>query len=73
MHARLLSHVQLCNPTDCSPPDSSVHGILQARILVVVIQLLSLIQLFATPWTAAHQTSLPFTISQRLLKLMSIH
>ena len=22
-----------CNPTDCSPPDSSVHGILQARIL----------------------------------------
>ena len=23
----------LCDPTDCSPPDSSVHGILQARIL----------------------------------------
>ena len=23
----------LCNPRDCSPPDSSVHGILQARIL----------------------------------------
>ena len=23
----------LCNPTDCSPPVSSVHGILQARIL----------------------------------------
>ena len=23
----------LCNPMDCSPPDSSVHGILQARIL----------------------------------------
>ena len=22
----------LCNPMDCSPPDSSVHGILQARI-----------------------------------------
>ena len=22
----------LCNPTDCSPPGSSVHGILQARI-----------------------------------------
>ena len=28
-----FSHVQLCNPTDCSPPGSSVHGILQARIL----------------------------------------
>jgi len=23
----------LCNPVDCSPPCSSVHGILQARIL----------------------------------------
>ena len=22
-----------CDPKDCSPPDSSVHGILQARIL----------------------------------------
>ena len=26
-------HVWLCNPMDCSPPGSSVHGILQARIL----------------------------------------
>ena len=23
----------LCDPKDCSPPGSSVHGILQARIL----------------------------------------
>ena len=28
--------------------------------------------LFATPWTAAPQASLPFTISQSLLKLMCI-
>ena len=27
------SCLTLCNPVDCSPPDSSVHGILQARIL----------------------------------------
>jgi len=27
-----LSHVRLCNPTDCSPPGSSVRGILQARM-----------------------------------------
>ena len=27
------SHPTLCNPMDCSPPGSSVHGILQARIL----------------------------------------
>ena len=31
--ARSLSRVQLCDPTDCSPPRSSVHGILQARTL----------------------------------------
>ena len=29
----LQSCPTLCNPTECSPPDSSVHGILQARIL----------------------------------------
>ena len=27
------SCLTLCNPTDCSPPASSVHGISQARIL----------------------------------------
>ena len=27
------SHLTLHNPMDCSPPGSSVHGILQARIL----------------------------------------
>ena len=27
--ARLLSGVWLCDPTDCSPPGSSVHGVLQ--------------------------------------------
>jgi len=30
---RLQSSLTLCNPVDCSPPGSSVHGILQARIL----------------------------------------
>ena len=34
MHAQLLqSGHTLCDPMDCSPPGSSVHGILQARIL----------------------------------------
>ena len=36
-----------------------------------VVQLLSCDQLFATPWIAAHQASLSFTISQSLLKFMS--
>ena len=41
-------------------------------LVVLVVQLLSHIQLFVTPWTAAHQASLSFTTTQSLLKLMSI-
>ena len=40
--------------------------------VVIVVQSLSHIPLFATPWTAACQVSLSFTVSWRLLKLMSI-
>ena len=36
------------------------------------VQWLSCVQLFATPWTTAHQDSLSTTISRSLLKLMSI-
>ena len=36
------------------------------------VQLLSRVQLFVTPWTAAHQASLSITISRSLRKLMSI-
>ena len=36
------------------------------------VQSFSLVQLFVTPWTAAHQASLPITYSWSLLKLMSI-
>ena len=36
------------------------------------VQFLSHVQLFVTPWTAAHQASLPIPTSQSLLKLMSI-
>ena len=38
----------------------------------VVFQLLSRVQLFMSPWTAARQASLSFTISRSLLTLMSI-
>ena len=38
----------------------------------VVLQLLSLVLLFVTSWTAACQVSLSFTISWSLLKLMSV-
>ena len=62
------SCLTLCNPIDGSPPGSSVLGILQARILEWVaisfsnaqkwklkVKSLSHVQLFATPWTVAHQ------------------
>ena len=69
--AWVLIHVQLGDPTDCSPPGSSVHGICQARILEWVAisfsnawkwkvkgKSLSCVRLLATPWTAAHQAPL---------------
>ena len=40
--------------------------------LVIVVQLLSHVRLFAIPWTAAHQDPLSITISWSLLKPMSI-
>ena len=40
--------------------------------MIVVLQQLSCVWLFATPWTAPHQASLSFTISWSLLKLKSI-
>ena len=38
----------------------------------LVVQSLSYIRLFVTPWTAAHQPSLSFTTSWNLLKFLSI-
>ena len=39
---------------------------------VILVQSLSPVQLFVTPWTAAHQASLSFTISWSLLKSIPI-
>ena len=66
----------LFNPDNYLYPDSLVaqwnSAILFPTTLDVVVQSLSHAQLFVTPWTAAHQASLSFTISHSLLKLMSI-
>ena len=51
---------------DRSMPDSAVLHYLP----VVVVQSLSHVQLFATPWTAALQASLSFTISGSWLRFM---
>ena len=42
------------------------------RLYVVVVQSLSCVQFFVTPWTAGHQSPLSFTISQSLLRFKSI-
>ena len=52
-------------------PSKCHHGLYHTASLVVV-QLLSHVWLFVTPWTAARQASLSFTISWSFLKLMSI-
>ena len=41
-------------------------------VVTVVLQSLSCVRLFETPRTATHQASMSFTISQSLLKYMSI-
>ena len=52
-------------------PSRAIVQLLWWRLVPVVDQSLSCVQLFAIPWTAAQQSSLPFIISQNLLKLMS--
>ena len=56
----------------CSGNFASWIFIFLIPLLVVVVHLLSCIWFFATPWTAACQAPLSFTISQNLLKFMSI-
>ena len=42
------------------------------KLDIIAVHTLNCVWLFVTPWIAAHQTSLSFTISWSLLKLMSI-
>ena len=51
---------------------SGRHYSSEPRHLLSSVQSLSRVQLFATPWTAAHQASLSLTNSRSLLRLMSI-
>ena len=56
----------LCKPEQKKEADSG------SQLGLVVVQSLSRVQLFATPWTTACQASSSSTNSQNLLKLMSI-
>ena len=53
----------------CSQPSVNKKSFCLASIIV---QSLSRVWFFATPWTAGRQAYLSFTISQNLLKLMSV-
>ena len=53
-------------------PQSSKSTLKGSWLGFVVVQLLSHVQLFVTPWTEAYQASLSFTISQSLLKLVPL-
>ena len=46
--------------------------VLSSKNIAVVVQSLSRVRLFVTPWTAARQASLSITSSWSLLKLMFI-
>ena len=47
-------------------------GLASILCKVSSVQLLSHVQLFATPWIVAHQACLSITNSQSLLRLMSV-
>ena len=47
-------------------------SVVDLQCCAIVLQPLSHVQLFATPWNAAYQASLSFTISQSLRKLMPV-
>ena len=67
----MASEVYLCG---CIPTHFHVPEVFffNCGKISVVVHLLSHVQLFETPWTAARQAFLFFTISWSLLKLMSI-
>ena len=71
-------HLQSCQHQSLFQGVSFLHQV--AKVLefqlqhepFAVVQLISCVQLFVTPSTAALQASLSYTISQSLFKLMSI-
>ena len=70
----LMQHSLECLTVVPSPQVLSLNhtAISSENLCCVVIESLSRVQLFATPWTAARQVSLSFAISWSLLKLKSI-
>ena len=62
---------QSLNWTTRKVPDHIIINFKLQSLNIIVVQSLSHVLLFATPWTAAPQASLSFTISWSLLRFMS--
>ena len=71
---RLRKFILGKNSTETMPCSSQCSTLRYITLSLkdVVVQSLSHVRFFVTPWIAAHQASLFFIISQSLCKLMSI-
>ena len=70
-----LTYIYFISLMSISFPFLLIYFVKSISILLSLlswVQSLSHVQLFATPWTAAHQASLSITKSRSLLKLISI-
>ena len=72
--ARILEWVAIsfCRGSSQLRDQNCMSCITGTLFTTVAVQSLSPVQLFVTPWTAARQASLSFTLSLSLLKLMSM-
>ena len=60
------------SPPSCSQQNPFFKELLKWTFVVIVVQLLSYVWLFVTPWTAACQAPLSFTIFWSLFRFMSL-
>ena len=67
-----LSRIRLCDPVDCSSPGSSVHGILQARILEWVAISFSRMLSFKPTFSLSSFTFIKRLFSYSLLSVISV-
>ena len=68
----MVSHLPEPHLWTCVQTNLSRYSFCYEEHVFGSVQLLSHVQFFVTPWTAAHQASLSITNSQSLLKLVSI-
>ena len=72
MHVKSLQLcLTLCDPMDCSPPGSSVHRILQARILKWVAMPFSRISIHTHTHTHIHTELNHFAVYLKLYNIVN--